>query len=175
MVDTSYKLGDVSSIPSRLSNVSEVSHARWLTEAEQAAWRGMLRMHSWLTAELGHRMVEESALSYADYQVLVVLTDEAEGHRRLFEIADMLGWEKSRVSHQVARMVDRGLVEKVPCDTDRRGFLVIATAKGRKAIESAAPCHVTAVRELFVDRLTPAQLEAITGVAADVLRLSDDA
>jgi DNA-binding MarR family transcriptional regulator len=135
----------------------------------------MLRMHSWLTAELGRRMGAESSLSYSDYEVLVVLTDQADGRLRLFEVAEMLGWEKSRVSHQVARMVDRGLLQKVPCDTDRRGSFVMATAKGRREIKSAAPGHVAAVRELFVDRLTAAQLEGIAGVARDVLSLSDEA
>ena len=131
----------------------------------------LLRMHATLTAELGRRLGAESSLSYSDYEVLVVLTDQPGGHLRLFEIAEMLGWEKSRVSHQIARMVDRGLVEKVRCDTDRRGSFVTATANGRRAIESAAPGHVAAVRELFVDRLTTAQIEAIADVAVAVLAL----
>ncbi len=109
------------------------------------------------------------ALSYSDYEVLVALTEQAAGRLRLFEIAERLGWEKSRVSHQIARMVERGLVEKVRCDTDRRGSFVTPTAEGRRAIESAAPGHVAAVRELFVDRLTVGQLEALADAAGDVL------
>ena len=101
--------------------------------------------------------------------MLVALTDQADGRLRLFEIAELLGWEKSRVSHQIARMVERGLVEKVRCDTDRRGSFVTPTTEGRRAIRSAAPGHVAAVRELFVDRLTAAQVEAIADAAGDVL------
>ena len=81
----------------------------------------------------------------------------------------MLGWEKSRLSHHVARMADRGLVKKEKCDSDRRGAFVVVTERGRKEIEAAAPGHVATVRRLFVDRLTPDQLDAIAEAAEIVL------
>jgi DNA-binding MarR family transcriptional regulator len=65
-------------------------------------------------------------------------------------------------------MADRQLVTKEKCDSDRRGAFVVVTRRGRKEIEAAAPGHVTAVRRLFVDRLSPAQLDAI-GEAADIV------
>jgi DNA-binding MarR family transcriptional regulator len=126
-------------------------------------------MHAQLTAELARRLAAESPLSYQDYEVLVALTDRPDGRLRVFELAGVLGWEKSRASHHLARMTGRGLVNKVPCPTDGRGSFVAVTARGRRQIEAAAPGHVAAVRELFVDRLTPAQLDAIAGAAADVL------
>jgi DNA-binding MarR family transcriptional regulator len=66
-------------------------------------------------------------------------------------------------------MGQRGLVTKEPCDTDRRGAIVVVTQQGRREIESAAPGHVAAVRELFVDRLTPEQLDAVADAAEAVL------
>ena len=126
-------------------------------------------MHGQLSAELARRLAAESSLSYPDYEVLAVLTDQPDGQLRLYELAEALGWEKSRLSHQVTRMVDRGLVRKLRCPSDRRGFFVAATDRGRREIEAAAPGHVAAVRELFVDRLSPAQLDAIAAAAADVL------
>lgn len=144
-----------------LAIVDFVRRARWLNEREEAAWRGLLSMQSQLTVELARRLAADSVLSYPDYEILVALTDQSNGRLRLFELADLLGWEKSRLSHHVGRMVDRGLVKKVSCRTDRRGAFVEATARGRREIEAAAPGHVAAVRELFVDRLTPEQLDAI--------------
>ena len=67
---------------------------------------------------------------------------------RLFELAEVLGWEKSRLSHHVGRMADRGLVKNERCDSDRRGAFVVVTDRGRQEIEAAAPGHVTAVRRL---------------------------
>jgi DNA-binding MarR family transcriptional regulator len=128
-----------------------------------------------LAAELARRLAAESGLSYQDYVVLVALTDQPDGRLRLFELARILGWEKSRVSHQIARMADRGLVAKEACDSDRRGAFVVVTRHGRTQIEAAAPGHVEAVRELFVDRLSSRQLAAIGAAAEIVLAGLDEA
>ena len=106
--------------------------------------------------------------------MLVALTDHDDGRMRLFELAGTLGWEKSRASHQVGRMVDRGLVKKEKCDSDRRGAYVVVTKRGRREIEEAAPGHVATVRRLFIDRLSPAQLDAIRDAAEAVLAAFDD-
>ena len=71
-------------------------------------------------------------------------------------------------------MADRGLVKKEKCDSDRRGAYVVVTKRGRKEIEAAAPGHVAAVRRLFVDRLTPDQLDAIGDAAEIVLAAFDE-
>ena len=127
-----------------------------------------------LEGELARALAADSGLSYPDYVVLVALTGRPEGRMRLFELARELGWEKSRLSHQVARMTDRGVVTKEKCDTDRRGASVVVTSKGRRVIAAAAPGHVAAVRRLFVDRLTPSQLDAVGEAAEIVLAALDD-
>ena len=147
----------------------------WLDEREARAWRGLQFMEMQLTAALARQLAEDSGLSYPDYVVLVALTGQEDGRRRMFELSQDLGWEKSRVSHHVARMAERGLVEKQKCGDDRRGSYVVVTPKGRAEIAAAAPGHVRAVRDLFVDRLTPRQLDVIGEVAETVLAaLADD-
>jgi DNA-binding MarR family transcriptional regulator len=145
-----------------------VEDIRWLNKAEERAWRSLQFMQMRLEGELARQLAADTGLSYSDYVVLVALTDRPDGQMRLFELAGVLGWEKSRLSHHVARMEARGLVKKEKCDADRRGAFVVVTKRGRKEIEVAAPGHVAAVRRLFVDRLTPAQLAAI-GEAADAV------
>ena len=147
---------------------------RWLTDREERAWRSLQVMHMRLDGALARQLAADSGLSYPDYVVLVVLTDRPDGRMRLFELAAALGWEKSRLSHQVARMADRGLVKKEKCDSDRRGAYVVVTSRGRRAIEAAAPGHVATVRRLFVDRLTPSQLDAIADAAELVLAALDE-
>jgi DNA-binding MarR family transcriptional regulator len=126
-----------------------------------------------LQAALGRQLADESELSLADYAVLVSLTDQPDGRLRLFELGQEIGWEKSRLSHHVARMAGRGLVKKETCDSDRRGAFVVATKKGGKAIEAAAPGHVAEVRRLVIDRLSGDQLDAITTAAQTVLAALD--
>lgn len=150
-----------------------MTEVRWLDEHEERAWRALQFMQLRLEGELARQLAADSGLSYPDYVVLVALTDRPDGRLRLFELAAVLGWEKSRASHHVGRMVERGLVTKERCDEDRRGFYVVLTARGRREIEAAAPGHVSAVRRLFVDRLTRRQLDAIADAAEAVLAALD--
>lgn len=126
-------------------------------------------MQARLNAALASQLAAESDLSYADYVVLVVLTDEPQGTARLFELALHLGWERSRVSHHIARMAERGLVRKERCASDRRGSVVVVTEAGRRAIQAAAPGHVRAVRRFFIDVLTQEQLDAVAAAATRVV------
>jgi DNA-binding MarR family transcriptional regulator len=148
--------------------------ARWLSEQQQQAWRAFQRTQAWLNAELARDLSLHSELSYQDYVVLVALTDRPGGSMRLFELGRRLGWEKSRTSHQVKRMQGRGLLDKSACGQDRRGAYVRVTDDGRRAIESAAPSHVDAVRRLFVDRLTDEQMVALHALCEAVLPSSSN-
>lgn len=148
---------------------------RWLDEREARAWRGLQLMQGRLNGELARQLAADSRLSYQDYGVLVALTDQPDGRLRLFELGRWLGWEKSRLSHHITRMAARGLVKKERADADRRGAVVVVTEHGREEIEAAAPGHVAAVRRLFVDRLTPQQLDVIAEVAETVLAALDAA
>ena len=151
-----------------------MEEVRWLEEHQERAWRALQFMQMRLEGELARQLAVDSGMSYPDYVVLVALTDRPDGRMRLFELAGALGWEKSRLSHHIARMASRGLVAKEKCDADRRGAFVVVTKEGRKEIEAAAPGHVAAVRCLFVDPLTPSQLAAIADAAETVLAALDD-
>lgn len=147
---------------------------QWLDQRELRAWQRLQQMHLRLDGELARQLAAESGLPYSDYVVLVALTEQPDGRLRLFELARILGWEKSRLSHHISRMEGRGLVAKEQCDRDRRGAYVVVTKRGRKEIEAAAPGHVAAVRRLFIDRLTPEQLDAIAAAAERVLAGLDE-
>lgn len=152
-----------------------MTEVRWLDEHEERAWRALQFMQLRLSGRLAADVGATSELSYPDYLVLVALSDQPDGRARLFQLAEVLGWEKSRLSHQVARMSRRGLVRKERCDDDRRGAFVVVTEPGREAIEAAAPHHVAMVRRLFIDPLTPGELDAITSAAEKVLAVLDAA
>src|ERR1039457_5218834 len=142
---------------------------RWLTEDEQRAWRGLLRMTSQLNARMNRQLQDDYGISPADYDVLVVLSEAPAGRRRVFELADALAWEQSRVSHQLARMQRRGLVARAEGPTDARGAVVGLPQTGPAAIERAAPAHVETVRQLVFDGLSRDQPPAPTAVSSSVL------
>ncbi|GHK01138.1 MarR family transcriptional regulator [Streptomyces sp. Y2F8-2] len=148
----------------------------WLTAEEQRAWRSFVRLHERLGGRLARLLQTESNLSAADFAVLVNLTDVPEGRRRYQDLARALEWEKSRMSHHIARMAGRGLVVRQECLEDGRGAFVAITEAGRAAIEAAAPLHVKAVRSLFLDHVTPAELRTVAEVSERVVeKLEEEA
>ncbi len=125
-------------------------------------------MQMQLTARLARELAADG-LSYQDYAVLAGLTADPDGRLRLLDLGHGMGWEKSRLSHHVTRMADRGLVTRQKCPTDMRGSFVVITDAGRRAIEAAAPSHVEAVRKYFVDLLTADQIRTLGDITAAVL------
>lgn len=164
---------DVSTIP--VATLADVSELRWLDDEETRAWRGFLRMHQVLRAELERELTRDAGLSLADYEVLVALS-EADGRRlRMWELADILQWSRSRLSHQVARMQNRGLLCREECPTDARGAFATLTPAGLVAIEGAAPGHLLGVRRHMIDRLSVEQIRALAEISEAVLRPVPDA
>lgn len=147
---------------------------RWLTPDEQHAWRSFVRLHERLDGRLSRLLQVQSKLSAADYAVLVNLTDVPDGRQRYQDLCRDLEWEKSRMSHHIARMAGRGLVVREECPEDARGAFVVITPKGRETIEAAAPLHVEAVRELFLDHITPAELRMLGEISERVVRKLDE-
>ncbi|WP_344681328.1 MarR family winged helix-turn-helix transcriptional regulator [Saccharopolyspora taberi] len=126
-------------------------------------------MYTQLAARLHREMQADSGLSLTDFEVLVRLTDQDEPRLRVGELAQALQWEKSRLSHHLARMQRRGLVVRQECPEDARGAFIALTGKGRTAIEQAAPAHVETVRDLVFDQLTEDQVDALAAIADCVL------
>jgi len=140
----------------------------WLDMHEMRAWVAFHAMRQQLVAHLARELAQNCGLTEADYAVLVNVS-QAPGRRiRSRDLCRKLGWERSRLSHQIARMELRGTVERAPCEDDARGFDVVLTEAGLEAIESAAPIHLKAVRHCFADVLTREQLDAFADIAETV-------
>ncbi|MFI0423720.1 MarR family winged helix-turn-helix transcriptional regulator [Spongiactinospora sp. 9N601] len=138
-----------------------------LTDHELHAWRTFFRMVLLLPARLERQLQAGSGLSNADYMVLVLLA-EAPGRRmRSYELGRTAGWEKSRMHHQLTRMSRRGLVTREPCGS--RGIYAVLTDEGFAALKKAVPGHGKEIRRLFIDRLTPEELDRFAGLAAKIL------
>ena len=151
------------------------SAPRWLDSREQAAWRAFLDMHARLIARLNREISDQSGISIADFSVLVQLSEHPDGRMRVLELARALRWEKSRLSHQLTRMQQRGLIERSNCTDDRRGAFVVLTARGRDTVGDAAPAHVESVRRYVFDGLSTEQIDTLADISHVVIaRLADD-
>jgi len=142
---------------------------RWLTDDEQRTWRSYLAMTELVRATIARDLMSASGMSEPEFTVLVHLSERSGREVRMSDLADGLGWSKSRLSHQVARMEARGLVERSGCPSDARGSFARLTAAGLAEIERAAPHHVHSVRRVLIDALDPDQLAALRTIADTVI------
>lgn len=136
------------------------------TTDELRIWRDFIETAEALRSELASRLQSETSLSPGDYAVLLALSEAAGGRMRSSQLAADIGWERSRLSHHLARMEKRGLIRREDCASDSRGAEVVLATAGAEAFRGATVPHLRAVRELFVDALTPAQLTAAGALAA---------
>jgi DNA-binding MarR family transcriptional regulator len=145
-----------------------------LDEADWTMWRGFVAMRRSLDRALEQRLQADAGISTADFDVLHALS-RADGHRlRAGALADALGWEKSRISHQVSRMAARGLLERAECPTDARGTWVLLAAAGADALATATCGYVEVLQQTFFAPLSAADKRMLRGVAERVLDLEQE-
>jgi DNA-binding MarR family transcriptional regulator len=140
------------------------------TYTELAGWREYIETAGLLQSALAAGMQADSDLSPADYGVMLALS-EATGHRlRSSRLAVSVGWERSRLSHHLARMERRELIVREHCLEDSRGAEVVLTERGTRTLRAASAPHLRLVRELFIDALSPEQLAAAADIAQTLRR-----
>ncbi|MCU1688769.1 MAG: MarR family transcriptional regulator [Pseudonocardiales bacterium] len=139
---------------------------RWLSAEEQTSWRAYLDATTLLSASLDRTLQQDSQMPLSYYEVLVHLSEARDRTLRMNELADRSLSSRSRLSHAVTRMEERGWIKRRPCDDDRRGQFATLTDIGFAALHAAAPRHVEAVRELIVDRLTAEEFAELGRLSA---------
>lgn len=130
---------------------------RWLTDDEQCAWRTYLDVNRLLTYQL-EKDLQPFGLTNNDYEILVNLSESADRRMRMSDLAAATLQSKSRLSHQITRMENAGLVRRENCESDRRGLYAVLTEQGTQTMQKVAPHHVASVRKHFIDMLTPEAL-----------------
>jgi len=140
-----------------------------MTDEDWRLWRAFSSMNRALAREIDRQLQHDSGISNAEYSVLVSLFQTKEHRLRTGELAEVLSWEKSRVSHQIARMETRGLVERRECTEDGRGTWVTLTLDGRRATLGATRAHAAKLREVFFDLLGDDERAAFGSASRRVL------
>jgi DNA-binding MarR family transcriptional regulator len=140
-----------------------------LTADQMRAWLAYVRVMQRMTFEMNRQLQADSELSLADYDVLAALSATPEGRLQLSELANWIGWELSRLSHQVRRMCARGLTRRETSRTDGRATDAVLTEQGRAAIGAAAPEHVALVAELFFAPLDSELVNSLSQALEKVL------
>lgn len=125
----------------------------WLSPSQQRAWMAYMRVQLRMNYEINRQLQLDSGLSLADYHVLNALSSAPERKLQVTDLATVIGWERSRLSHHLRRMCERGLTERVRSEDDGRATDAVLTERGMAAIVEAAPGHIALVRKLFFEPL----------------------
>ncbi len=133
-----------------------------------AAWRTFLRAHARVVRELERELQTEEQLALTDYDVLVQLATAGERRLRMSGLADALLLSRSGATRLIDRLVTEGLVERVSCESDRRGQWASLTSAGYERLRRASPTHLRGVATHFLDRLSAEDLAALERMLAPV-------
>jgi DNA-binding HxlR family transcriptional regulator len=117
----------------------------WLSPRESRAWRAFLLATQLLMDQLDRELQHAADMPHTYYGILVV-----------------------RLTHAIARLEERGWVERVTCPTDRRGTFAQLTEAGHAALAAAAPGHVAGVRRHLFDRLSSEQVEQLRVISEQI-------
>jgi DNA-binding MarR family transcriptional regulator len=165
---------------SQVRDGSQVEHGacpavetRWLDPEEQKVWRAWLYSSSLLHDRLDRELTHQTGISHAYYEILVALSEAPDRSMRMSELADRCLSSRSRLSHAVSRLEERGWVRRQVCESDARGQLAVLTDEGFAALEAAAPVHVTGVRTHLFDQLSPQQVANMRDIGETLLRHLD--
>ena len=145
------------------SMAANATSPKWLTPAEEKAWRRFIVASRRLFEGLDDDLAEHG-LSLSDYEVLVHLSEAPDRTMRMSELAEISLISRSRLSHRIKVMEKAGWVKRESCPTDKRGSLAVMTAKGWKAIVAAAPDHISGVRRRFIDALDKGDQKALADI-----------
>jgi len=147
-----------------------MTEPRWLNEDEQRAWRAYLYGYRALFDALDRELQSDAGIPHTYYEILVPLSEAPDRRMRMSELADVTWSSRSRLSHAVARLEERGWIKREDVAHDRRGQMAVLTDAGWEAVVAAAPGHVSAVRRYLIDRVTPellSSMEAVGKIALD--------
>jgi DNA-binding MarR family transcriptional regulator len=130
-----------------------MGEGRWLTPEEQDAWRAFMAGCRALFSAVDAQLQRDAGMPLAYYEILVQLSEAPGRALRMSQLAEAASASKSRASHAVARLEERGWVRRLDCPTDRRG-----------QVAAAAPGHVEQVRQSLFDGLSPEQVTQLKAI-----------
>jgi DNA-binding MarR family transcriptional regulator len=142
---------------------------RWLDDNEQRTWRAFITGFRTLFGQLDRELQRDAGIPHTYYEILVRLSEAPGRALRMSELAERTDSSRSRLTHAVDRLVERGWARREDCTSDRRGQLAVLTDLGMHTLEAAAPIHVEGVRTHLFDQLTPEQVGQLRAISEAIL------
>jgi DNA-binding MarR family transcriptional regulator len=133
-----------------------------LDAEETAFWYSYMKVLLRVRYEMNRQLRADSGISLSDFDVLLALTSGPDDRLQLTQLAERIGWERTRASHHARRMATRGLVTVAPSPTDGRATDVTLTSAGRATLRAASAGHTELIRTMFFGGVEPEAAEQLT-------------
>src|ERR1700740_2427913 len=130
---------------------SPAGDSPWLSPSQLRAWVAYMRVQLRMNYEINRELQRDCGLSLSDYHVLNALSNSPDHKLQVSDLAALIGWERSRLSHHLRRLSDRGLTKRIQSTDDGRATDAVLTKKGLDAMVEAAPGHALLVKKLFFE------------------------
>lgn len=137
------------------------NQAAWLSDDEQCAWRNFIEGTNRLARCLDEVLRTETGLTMDDYEILVFLSESADGRARMSDLADRLLTSRSRLTYRIDGLEKRGLVCRSRCPDDGRAIHAEMTDEGWRTLRAAAPVHVNSVRAHLLDHFEEEEFQRL--------------
>lgn len=147
-----------------------MNNTPWLDRGQMAAWVRFVSVLELLPSVLDSQLRHDSGVTHFEYFVMATLSETPDGTMRMAELAGATNATLSRLSHVVARLEDRGYVERSPCPENGRATNAQLTEGGRAKMRAAAPGHVATIRRHVIDTLSPEQVTQLAAISDAILR-----
>lgn len=143
--------------------------ARRLDDGEMETWLPVIRFVQLLPQVLDRTLKDEVGLNHARYAILITLAAEGGDAVTMTELARIAGLSRSRLSHALDSLEERGWVSRSSCRRDKRTLSAALTPAGREMLRAAAPVHVDQVRELVLDPLSAQERDQLRTILGKLL------
>ena len=135
-------------------------------------WLRMLKASKHIEAELRERLRVEFDTTLPRFDVMAALY-RAEAGLKMSELSGVLRVSNGNVTGIVDRLVNDGLIVRVPVDNDRRATTVRLTKAGREDFARMAAAHEAWIDALLGD-VDPADIPAISAVLERAAKKSSE-
>ena len=133
-----------------------------LSAEEEAMLRAFGRVQALLARAVDADMIREQHLPLSEYTTLQVLSEAPDRRLRMTELAVACNLSLSGMSRIVHRLESLGLIERVRCEDDGRGFNAVLTDAGLNRLQRAWPSNLASVRRHIFDHLDGIDIALVT-------------
>jgi DNA-binding MarR family transcriptional regulator len=135
---------------------------RRLSEAEIRGWEAFIRAYAATSHVLERAAETRGGLPLGEHFLLVQIARGPQSGVRPTDLAERSLLTKSGITRALDRLEADSLIERRICPSDKRGYLVVLTPKGRHLLRRAAPSHIRAIAKHFAEPLSSHELEVMT-------------